>query len=79
MLPMFKALLLKKYLLTTPKEMDSVVCAVAGLQQIPGEKTMKILEEALRLKRSEYRGVISQAIQLLSRSAAAQPSRSKEV
>jgi hypothetical protein len=70
-LPLLKALLLKKYLLTTSKEMESVACALAGLLKIPGEGTLKVLEEGLRVKRSEYRPVISQAISQFNQAAAA--------
>lgn len=73
MLPMFKELLLKKFMLTTPKEMESVVCAIAGLLKVPGEESVKILHEGLRLKRSEFRDVISKAISLASATAAPSP------
>jgi HEAT repeat protein len=73
MLPVFKAQLLKKYLLTTPREMESVVCAIAGLQKVPGKESLKILEEGLRAKRAEFRDVIRQSILQITAAMAAPP------
>ncbi len=66
MLPLFKGILTKKYLFNKAKEKDAVICAVAGLQKIPREDTLKILEEALRTKSLEFRDIISNAIIVVS-------------
>jgi FOG: HEAT repeat len=64
MLPLFKSMLTKRYLFNKAKEKDAVICAVAGLQKIPGEETLKILEEALRSKSLEFSAVIKNAIHM---------------
>lgn len=66
MLPLFKGMLTKKYLFNKVKEKDAVICAVAGLQKIPRDETLKILEEALRTKGLEFRDIISNAIIMVS-------------
>jgi hypothetical protein len=64
MLPLFKSMLAKRYLFNKAKEKDAVLCAVAGLQKVPGEETLKILEEALRSKSLEFSAVIKNAIHM---------------
>lgn len=67
MLPLFKNMLTKRFLFNKVKEKDSIIYAIAGLQKIPGEATIKLLEEALRSKSPEFRDLISQAIQIVTR------------
>jgi HEAT repeat protein len=64
MLPFFKSMLTKRYLFNKAKEKDAVICAVAGLQKVPGEETRKILEEALRSKSLEFSSIIKNAIHM---------------
>jgi len=64
MLPLFKSMLTKRYLFNKAKEKDAVICAVAGLQKVPGEETLKILEEALRSKSLEFSSIIKNAIHM---------------
>jgi HEAT repeat protein len=66
MLPLFKTMLTKRFLFNKAKEKDAVICAVAGLQKIPGEETLKILEGALRSKSLEFRDIINNAILMVS-------------
>ena len=78
MLPLFKTMLSKRFIFNKAKEKDAVICAVAGLQKIPGEETLKILEEALRSKSLEFRDVISHAIHMVTNPRPAPASRQQE-
>ena len=78
MLPLFKSMLAKRYLFQKAKEKDAVICAVAGLQKIPGEETLKLLEEAYRSKSPESRELIKNAILTVSRRKNAPAARQEE-
>lgn len=79
MLPLFKSMLTKMYLFQRAKEKEAIICAVAGLQKIPGEETLKLLEEAHRSKSPECRELIKNTILLVSRQKNAPASRQEEV
>jgi hypothetical protein len=67
MLPLFKSMLTRRYLFQRAKEKEAIICAVAGLGKIPGEETLKLLEEAHRSKSPEGREIIKDAIIKVSR------------
>jgi hypothetical protein len=78
MLPLFESMLTRRYLFQRAKGKEAVTCAVAGLEKIPGEGGLKLLEDALRAKGSEYRDLIRNAIVLVSRQKNAPASRQQE-
>lgn len=78
MLPLFKSMLTKKYLFQRAKEKEAVTCAVAGLEKIPGEESLKLLEEALRSKSSECQDIIQNAIMTVRRQKNTADSRPQE-
>lgn len=78
MLPRFQGMLTKKFLFQKAKEKEAVLCAVAGLQKISGEETLKLLEDALHSKGHEFREVIKNAITVVSHRKDAPASRQEE-
>lgn len=78
MMPLFKSMLTKRFLFQKAKEKEAVICAVAGLQKIPGEETLRLLEEALRSKGQEFRDVISHAIHMVTHPKPVAASRQQE-
>lgn len=78
MLPRFQGMLTKKFLFQKNKEKEAVLCAVAGLQKISGEETLKLLEDALHSKGHEFREVIKNAITVVSHRKDAPASRQEE-
>jgi len=78
MLPLFKSMLTRMYLFQRAKEMEAVTCAVAGLEKIPGQETLKLLEEALRSRSPECRDIIKKTIVTVSRQKNAPDSRPQE-
>lgn len=77
-LPLFKSMLTKLYLFQRAKEKEAITCAVAGLQKIPGDETLKLLEEVLHSRSPECRELIKEAILLVSRQKHAPASRQEE-
>lgn len=78
MLPLFKSMLTRRYLFQRAKEKEAITCAVAGLEKIPGEETLKLLEEAHRSRSPECRDIIKNAIVTVSRQKNVADSRPQE-
>ena len=65
-LPLFKGMLTKKFHFQRAREREAVICASFALQRIPGEASIKLLQDALKAKTKEHHEVINAAIKALS-------------
>lgn len=68
-LPLFKGMLTKKFHFQRTREREAVICASFALQKIPGEASLKLLQDALKAKTKEHHEVIIAAIKALSGSS----------
>lgn len=77
-LPLFKTMLTKKYHFQRAREREAVICAAAALQKIPGDESMRMLNEALRSKAREHHEVLSSAIDRLTKLKPAEAGNGQE-
>ena len=61
-----QGMLTKKFHFQRAREREAVICAAHALQKIPGEATLKLLQDALRAKTKEHHEVLGAAIKALS-------------
>jgi HEAT repeat protein len=70
-LPVLKAMLLKRRLFGQAKDLDDTACACAGLKRIGTPEAVELLREAADAKRGEAREIVEKALRAMARGRAA--------
>ena len=66
LIPMFEEMIMKNYWFNKAKEKESVILAASALRKVKTDAAVKLLEDAGKVKKSEIKTVITQALRSIA-------------
>lgn len=66
LIPMFEEMLTKRYWFNKEKEKESVLLAASALRKLKTDNAVKVLEEALKVKKDDIKTIVAQALRSIA-------------